>query len=120
MPNFPKLDKIRFWPLLGLILAVDIVLTFVYTLIVPGLSASGWADTLCMSAFVLAIGSAVPVFLDAGRGFGVSGKMGGSKADQHEALTQERSLREKGMKFTFVLALATFVIGLLSMLLSVL
>lgn len=119
MPNLPKFDKMRFWQLLGLILVVDVVLTFLYTLIVPGLSASGWADALCTSAFVLAIGSAVPVFLDAGRGFTISGKMGGSKADQHEALTHERSLREKGMKFTFVLALATFIIGLLSMILSV-
>ena len=119
MPNLPKLDKIHFWPLLGLILAVDIVLTFLYTTIVPGLSANGWSDALCTSAFVLAIGSAVPVFLDAGSGFGLSGKMGGSKADQHEALTNERLMREKGMKYTFVLALATFIIGLMSMILSV-
>ena len=119
MPNLSKMDKIRFLPLLGLILAIDIVLTLVYTVIVPGLSASAWADALCSSAFVLAIGSAVPVFLDAGRGFTLSGKMGGAKADQHEALTHERSLREKGMKYTFVLALATLLIGVLSMILSV-
>lgn len=119
MPNLSKMDKIRFLPLLGLILAIDIVLTLVYTVIVPGLSASAWADALCSSAFVLAIGSAVPVFLDAGRGFMLSGKMGGSKTDQHEALTHERSLREKGMKYTFVLALATLLIGVLSMILSV-
>ena len=114
-----KLDKIRFLPLLGLILIVDIVLTFLYTTLVPGLSMMHWADALCASAFVLAIGSAIPVFLDAGRGFTISTKMGGSKPDQQQALRHERSLREKGMKYTFVLALATFIIGLLSMLLSV-
>ena len=42
MPKLPELDKIRFWPLLGLILVVDIVLPFLYTVIVPGLSVSGW------------------------------------------------------------------------------
>ena len=94
MPKLPKLDEIRFWPLLGLIIVVDIVWTFLYTVILPGLSVSGWADVQSTSAFVLALGSAIPVFVDAGRGFGISGKMGGSKADQHEALTHERSLRE--------------------------
>jgi hypothetical protein len=119
MPNLPKLDKIRFLPLLGIILAVDIVLTFIYTAIIPGLSARNLSDALCISAFVLAVGSVLPVLFDAGRGFGLSGKMGGSKAKQHEALTHERLLREKGMKYTFILALATFVIGLLSVILSV-
>ena len=119
MPKLPKLDEIRFWPLLGLIIVVDIVWTFLYTVILPGLSVSGWADVQSTSAFVLALGSAIPVFVDAGRGFGISGKMGGSKADQHEALTHERSLREKGMKYTFLLASATFLIGLLSLILSV-
>ena len=119
MSKFPKLEKMRFLPLLGLILAVDIVLTFLYTILVPGLSMTHWADTLCISAFVLAIGGAVPVFLDAGRGFAISAKMGGSKTAQQQALKHERSLREKGMKYTFLLALATFIIGLLSMILSV-
>jgi hypothetical protein len=118
MPKLPKLDKMRFLPLLGLILVIDILLTLLYTVIVPGLSTGAWADTLCSSAFILALGSVVPVFLDAGRGFTISGKMGGSKADQHEALTHERLLREKGMKYTFVLALATLIIGILSMIFS--
>jgi len=115
-----KLDKIRFWPLLALVLSVDIALTFLYTVIVPGLSSSGWADALCTSVFLLAVGSAVPVFLDAGRGIGLAGKMGGSKAEQHEAFTYERSLREKGMKITFVLALSTVLIGILSLIMSLL
>jgi hypothetical protein len=120
MPDTPKTGKIRFWLLLGLILAVDIVLTFLYTLIVPGLSASGWGDALCVSAVVLAIGCVVPVFLDASRGFGMAGKVGGSKAEQRDAFQHERELREKGMQITFVLALATVLIGLLSLILSLL
>jgi hypothetical protein len=114
-----RLKTLGFWPLLGLIVTADIVITLLFTLIVPGLSLREWGDTLCGSALILAIGSAVPVFLDAGRGFGLSGKMGGTKAEQFEALNRERSLREKGMKFTFVLALATFLIGLLSVIVSV-
>jgi hypothetical protein len=120
MPNLPKLEKMGFWSLLGMILGVDIGLTFLYTLFVPGFTISAWSDALCGSAFLLALGSVIPVFLDAGRGFGISGKMGGSKSEQHKALTHERSLREKGMKITFALALATLLTGLLSMILSVL
>ena len=118
MSESPKTKKIRFWPLVGIIIATDLVLTFFYTLLVPGLSFSGWADTLCGSAFVLAIGSAVPVFLDAGRGFGLAGKMGGTKDEQHNAFTHERLMREKGMRITFILALATAFIGVLSLVLS--
>lgn len=120
MPKLPNFEKIHFLPLLGLVLGIDIVLTFLYTTLVPGLSTSGWGDTLCGSAFFLAVGSAIPVFLDAGRGFGLAGKMGGSKAEQHEAFTRERSMREKGMRITFVLALSTVLIGLLSLFMSLL
>jgi hypothetical protein len=120
MNNSPKSDKIRFWPLLGLIIGIDIVLTFLYSIIFPGLSTSSWADALCVSAFLLAFGSIIPVFLDAGRGFGLAGKMGEPKSEQRQALTRERALREKGIKMTFVLALATVLIGLLSLLLSLL
>lgn len=118
MSESPKTGRIRFWLLLGIVIAADLLLTFIYTLLVPGLSFRGWADTLCSSAFVLAIGSAVPVFLDAGRGFGLAGKMGGTKAEQHDAFTHERLMREKGMRITFILALATAFIGLLSLVLS--
>ena len=118
MPDSPKSEKIRFWPLLALILGVDLMLTFLYTVIIPGLSANGWSDALCASAFVLAIGSAIPMLLDAGRGFSMAGKMSGSKQEQHEAYSRERTLREKGMRITFVLALGTILIGLLSLLMS--
>ncbi|MDF1514265.1 MAG: hypothetical protein P1S60_10700 [Anaerolineae bacterium] len=112
--------KIRFFPLLALVMGVVVVLTFLYTLIIPGLSTRGWSDSLCVSVFVLALGSAMPVFLDAGRGARLAGKMGGSKKEQHEAFVQERTMREKGMRVTFVLVVATFLTGLLSVLISLL
>ena len=120
MSKSPKYGKLRFWPLLGLVLGTDIVVTLLYTTLIPGLSASRWGDALCVSAFFLAVGSAIPVFMDAGRGIGLAGKMGGSKADQHDAFEYERSMREKGMQVTFVLALSTVLIGLLSLILSLL
>ena len=120
MSKSPKIKKLHFWPLLGLVLGIDIVVTLVYTTIVPGLSTNGWGDVLCASAFFLAIGSALPVFMDAGRGFGLAGKMGGSKTEQHEAFEHERAMREKGMQITFVLALSTVLIGILSIIMSLL
>ena len=118
MSDSPKRGRIRFWSLLGLIIGADLILTFFYTLLVPGLTVNSWADTLCGSTFLLAIGSTVPVFLDAGRGMGLAGKMGGTKAEQHDAFVYERAKREKGMRITFILALATAFIGVLSLVLS--
>lgn len=115
-----KRRKIRFWPALGLVLGMDVLLVFVYTIIVPGLTGRAFSDALCTSALLLAVATAFPVLLDIGRGIGVGARMGDGEAERHAVLQTEQRRREHGMTITFVLAAATFIVALLSLLIDLL
>ena len=110
----------RFWPVVGIATGASLLLALGYALIRPGFSFRLLSDGLCISALLLSLGAGVPFFLDAGRGFTIGGKMGSDKEQQRDLLIQERRKREKGMRITFALALAAFVIGLASLLISLL
>ncbi len=110
--------KIRFWPLLGIILGADLLIVLVYTLIVPGLTGRAFSDALCTSALLLGLAAALPVLLDVGRGIGVGARMGDSEAERRAALQTEHQRREQGIVITFVLAAATFIIAMISFLIG--
>ncbi len=112
--------KIRFWPLLGIILGADVLLVLAYTVIVLGLTGRAFSDTLCFSALLLALATAAPVLLDMGRGFIIGGQMGGGEAERRAALEKEHQRREQGMIITFVFAAATLIITLFSLLIGLL
>ncbi len=110
--------KIRFWPLLGIILAADGILALAYTLIGPGWSGRAFSDSLCVSALLLGLAATVPALLDIGRGIGVGMRMSSNTAEQRAVLQKEHQQREQGMVITFVLATAMLIIALLSFLIS--
>jgi len=116
--NFIK--KPRFWPLLGIVIAVDIIIAILYTLIVPGLSGRALSDSLCTSALFLGFVSALPVLLDAGRGVGMATRIGATSEERQIVWAKERQRREQGMLISFVLGTATLLVTLLSFILGLL
>lgn len=112
------MKKVRFWPALGILLGADVVLAFLYTVVVPGLTGRTYSDSLCVSAALIGLVAVVPVLLDVGRGARLVSKMGVSDEERHEALEKEREFRDAGSTITFVFAAAAFVIGVLSILVS--
>jgi hypothetical protein len=110
----------RFWPVVGIATSVALLLALGYTLLAPGFSLRVLSDSLCLSALVLSLASGVPFLLDAGRGLAMGGKMGADKEERREVWRAERRKREYGMRITFALALAAFLIGLASLLMSLL
>lgn len=110
--------KIRFWPLLGIVLGADALLVFAYTVIIPGLTGRALSDTFCSSALVLGLVACVPVLFDVGRGVVIGGQMSGNEADRRAVLEKEHQRREQGMVVSFALAVATLIITLLSFLIG--
>jgi predicted nucleic acid-binding Zn ribbon protein len=110
--------RMRFWPLVGIASGVALLFALAYALLRPGFSLGALSDSLCISALLLSLASGIPFLLDAGRGLAIPGKMGQDKDQQREILRDERRKRERGMRITFALALAAFLIGLASLLLS--
>ena len=114
--SLPKGEqRTRFWMIVGITLAGDLLLTFLYTILGPGFSGRVWSDALCTSAVLLGTGSAVPFLFDAGRGLSIASKMGSRGDDRQQSWQEERRRREKGMLVTFALALAAVLIGLTSL-----
>ena len=112
------MKKLRFWPALGIILGADVVLAFLYAVIVPGLTGRTYSDSLCVSAALLGLAAVVPVLLDVGRGARLASKIGVSEEEHHEAMEKEREHRDTGSTITFIFATAAFVAGVLSILVS--
>ena len=112
------MKKIRFWPALGIILGADVILVFLYTIIVPGLTGRTYSDSLCVSAALLGLVAVVPVLLDVGRGARLASKIGVTEEERHDALEKEREHRDTGSTITFIFAAAAFVAGVLSILAS--
>ncbi len=110
--------KVRFWPLLGIVLAADVLLVLAYTLIVPGFSGRAFSDALCVSALLLGAATAIPVLLDTGRSFGVGARMGDGEVMRHVVLQKERQRREQGMVITFALAAAVLILAIASFLIG--
>ena len=111
-----KRGKVRFWPALGLVLGADVILVLLYTVVLPGFTGRAFSDSLCTSALLLGLATAVPVLLDVGRGIGVGARMGSGEAERRAALEKEHQRREQGLVITFVLAVATFIVTVLSFL----
>jgi hypothetical protein len=110
--------RLRFWPLVGIVVGVDLILTLLYTLVTPGVDSPTWSDALCVSTLLLGAGAGMPFLFDAGRGLTLPGKMGADESTRHAALQRERLRRETGMTITFALALAAFITGLISLVIS--
>ncbi len=120
MEKSPK-RKFKFWPLLGIAVAVDLILVLIYAVIIAqGLSGRVYSDALCTSAMFLGVLSALPVLFDAGRGMGLAINIGTSKEERYQALEKERRRREQGMVITFALVAATMLITLLSFIIGML
>lgn len=111
-------QKSRFLPIFGITLGSALGLTLIYALIFTGFSLTNWSNSLCVSAMLVGAGSIIPVFFDAGRGVAIAGKVSAKGNEQKEVLDAERNKREAGMSITFALAAATVVIGLISIILS--
>ena len=120
MPNEGESDRraLRFWPLVGIVLVIDLLITAVYVLLNRGFSGESWSNALCTSSVILGAASGIPFLFDAGRGLSLVGKMGSSEEERREALAEERRRRETGMTITFALALVAFITGLISLLAS--
>lgn len=110
--------KVRFWPVVGILLIADLILTLAYTALSSRLTGEAWSDALCLSAILLGAASMVPFFFDAGRGITLAGKMRGTGEERHAAFHEERRRRETGMTITFALALVAFIVGVISLLAS--
>ena len=108
----------RFWRLVGTAAGAALVFALGYALVRPGFSLAALSDSLCISALLLSVASGIPFLLDAGRGLTLGGKMTADKEQQKGVLDQERAKRERGMRFTFALALAAFLIGIASVIVS--
>lgn len=119
-PTQAHKTKLRFWPVVGLALGIDLIVTLLYTLVTHRNGGTPWSDALCTSAILLGIGSGLPFLFDAGRGLTLVGKMGRDETTRHAALQRERQRRETGMTITFALALTAFITGLLSLVISLL
>lgn len=113
-------QRVRFWPVVGIACCAALLLALGYAIFESGFSLRVLSDGLCISAIVLSLGAGVPFLMDAGRGFTMAGKMGPDKEKQSEVWQEERQKRERGMRITFALALAAFLIGLTSLLFSLL
>ena len=112
------MKNIRFWPALGIILGADVVLAFLYTVIVPGLTGRTYSDSLCVSAAFLGLAAVFPVLLDVGRGARLASKIGVTEEERDEAMEKEREHRDTGSRITFIFAAAAFVVGVLSIIVS--
>ncbi len=110
--------KLRFWPLLGIVLGIDLIGVLLYTVLIPGLTRRALSDTLCMSSIGMGILCSLPVLFDAGRGFVVAGKMGGPPEERKAALDRERQRREQGMTITFAIGTAAIIMVALSFLME--
>jgi hypothetical protein len=115
----------RFWRIVGLVLAADIVITLILTLVGPGFSGRAWSDALCTSAVFVALAGGLPFLFDTGRGVAMLGRLGRAGKDSDNAQDEQRRIwreehrkREQGITITFALALAAFLIGLVSVVVS--
>ncbi len=108
---------LRFWPLLGAVVAADVGLVVLYTLLSGRWSRVALSDHLCASSLLLGVATALPVVLDAGRGAVAVARAGHSRETMHAALREERQRRWQGATFSFALAAAAVVAALLSLLL---
>jgi len=111
-------ERRRFWRLVGMALLGGAILTVINVLISREPSLVGWSNALCRSAMLLGIGSAVPFLFDAGRTFGVAGKLEGDADNRRAVWESEQAKREKGMTVTFAIALAAAATGVASLLAS--
>ena len=141
-PNASAHRRIPFWRIVGAALVGGLLISLAAMLIGPGFSgrarpeaarapseaarapseaARAWSDALCASAFLVALGSALPILFDAGRGVAMLGKLGRAASTGDDAREEQRRVwqnehrkREQGITITFALALAAFFIGLIS------
>lgn len=107
-----------FWRTVGLASGASLLFALGYAVIRPGGILASLSDSLCVSALLLGAASSIPFLLDAGRGLTLGAKMTSDKSQQKEVLQEERRKREQGMRITFALALAAFLIGLASLVIS--
>lgn len=118
MTNRTPSPRWQFWQVFVLATALALALTLLVTSIGPGFSAENWSDALCMSALGLGVASTVPVILDVGRGFWLIKHIAENEKGQEEALKQDHKRRDRGIMFTFALALAALLLMVLSLLVS--
>ena len=113
-------QKPHFWKLLGIIIGLDLIITLLYAIIIPGFSGRAWSDSLCTSALFLGLSCAIPVLFDVGRGMGVATKMGEPLEERQKVMDKEHQRREQGMTISFALIAATLFIAFLSLVLGLL
>ena len=119
-PNQP----FRFWRAVGLATGAALALALILALFRPSVYLTALADSLCILALLLGMASSIPFLLDAGRGLMLSGKLvpgteqQDNDAERHAILQEEHRKREFGMRITFALALAALIIGLASIVMS--
>ncbi|MCD6284635.1 MAG: hypothetical protein J7M39_01820 [Anaerolineae bacterium] len=113
MSQIKDQEPLRFWRLVGLVLAGAVMRVLLGVLIDPGYSQARWSDALCTSAAVLGVGSSISFLFDAGRGLTLPGTKHGDTDDRRVTWDTERSKREKGLTVTFALALAATGMSLL-------
>ncbi len=106
---------LRFWPLLGAVVAADVGLVVLYTLLSGRWTRVALSNHLCFSALLLGVATAVPVVLDVGRGAGLAMRLDPTRQEWREALREEHRLRRRGTTLSFVLAAAAVLVALLSL-----
>ena len=98
-PNASAHRRIPFWRIVGAALVGGLLISLAAMLIGPGFSgrarpeaarapseaARAWSDALCASAFLVALGSALPILFDAGRGVAMLGKLVPRVKTRHES-----------------------------------
>jgi hypothetical protein len=116
---------VSFWRIVGAALGAGLLVSLIYTLIVPGFSGRAWSDALCTAALFVALGGTLPLFLDTGRGVAILGKLGRTPSgeddtqDAHRRIwREEHRKRERGITITFALAFAALLIGAMSVVAS--
>lgn len=117
--------QVSFWRVVGIGVGSALLLSSLYILVSGGSGAlvgslSPWSDALCVSALLLGLGGGIPFLLDAGRGLTLSRTIGTTEESRRHFWDEERAKREKGMRITFALGLAALLIGLISLLVSLL
>lgn len=125
MSDAPQQRLRKLATVIGVSLALALCLSLLYVLLGPGFTLAAWSDALCASAMLLALGSAVPFLFDVGRGVTMPIKLGIETARRTpettaKALQEEHHKREKGMSVTFALAIATALLAITSIVLSLL
>ncbi|GEM_PF-2751504 len=109
----------RFWQIVGVLVALSLAWSALYTLFAPTPWLRSLSDALCTAALLIGAATAVPILIEIGRSTWRFSRVRGREAVE-KAMVEEAESRRRWMWVTFALAATSIALALLALVIGAL